>query len=136
VSEKILRQNVIKSLRSLDPISVENPAYPGTPDVNYGGEEGEGWIELKHLIKWPPHDHIVKIEHFTPQQRVWLFRRWHYGGRCCLILQVGREWLIYRGEVASCHVGRVKQEELLELAAHHWQTQPKPQELKKMILSI
>ena len=56
----------------LDPVRVENPIHPGTPDVNLVGR----WIELKCIPAWPVRDTtVVRIPHYTPQQRVWLYRR-------------------------------------------------------------
>jgi len=65
---------VVKALNKagLDATSVENPAYPGTAEVQFI----DGWLELKFKEKWPAHeDTTVRIEHFSPQQRVWLLRR-------------------------------------------------------------
>lgn len=104
MSEKDMRQRVIKALKPLDAFSVENPCRPGTPDVNYV----EGWIELKWLEKWPVREAtIVRIEHFTPQQRVFLMRRWRKGGNVYLLLQVKDEWLLFDGDVAAEWVGTV-----------------------------
>jgi hypothetical protein len=123
-----LRRLVVNRLKEQrqDPISVENPAYPGTPDVNYVG----GWIELKSLDKWPKRKStIVKIHHFKNEQRIWLRRRQKKGGRVHLLLSVGKEWLLFRGAVAADHVGLVDREKLQAFAVASWPAAPKSIEL-------
>ena len=91
----------------LDPVRVENPIHPGTPDVNLVGR----WIELKCIPAWPVRDTtVVRIPHYTPQQRVWLYRRWLAApGSTLLLLEVRsvRQWLVFDGDVAAKVVGRV-----------------------------
>jgi hypothetical protein len=91
----------------LDPIRVENPIHPGTPDVNLCTGD---WIELKTIEKWPARDtHVVQIKHFTPQQRVFLYKRWRAAyGSTHLVLEVRevRQWLLFDGDVAAKIVGR------------------------------
>lgn len=91
----------------LDPVRVENPIHPGTPDVNLSNGK---WIELKCILRWPVRDTtIVRISHFTPQQRVWLYRRWRYSpGSTLLLLEIreDRQWLLFDGDVAAKIVGR------------------------------
>lgn len=91
----------------LDPVRVENPIHPGTPDVNLC--DGV-WLELKSIEAWPVRaSSNVAIRHFTPQQRVWLYRRWKYApGSTRLLLEVRsvREWLLFDGDVAAKIVGR------------------------------
>ena len=91
----------------LDPVRVENPIHPGTPDVNLATGT---WIELKCIERWPVRDATkVRISHYTPQQRVWLYRRWRYApGTTFLLLEVRSigEWLIFDGDVAAKIVGR------------------------------
>ena len=104
-----------------DPISVENPAYPGTPDVNYA----DGWIELKQLEKWPARlDTVASIAHYTQQQRVWLRRRWLISHNAWLLLAVGRDWLLFDGLTAFQKVGKVTKSELFDVAFCAWTGQP------------
>lgn len=91
----------------LDPVRVENPIHPGTPDVNLC--DGR-WIELKCIEDWPPRStSTVPIRHYTPQQRVWLYRRWKFApGTTFLLLEVRavQQWLLFDGNVAAKIVGR------------------------------
>jgi hypothetical protein len=109
-----LRPHLIAA--KLDPIRVENPIHPGTPDVNLCNGF---WIEMKTLPDWPRPNLIVRITHFTPQQRVWLYRRWKFApGSTHLLLQVRstREWLLFDGDVAAKVVGQATTAEHRERA--------------------
>ena len=98
-----MRRNVTKWLKHWDPYPVENPAWPGTPDVNYL----HGWIELKQLPEWPVRTNTpVQVEHFTPQQRIWLKKRCKAGGDAWLLLQVKKEWLLFDGTTAAYVLGK------------------------------
>lgn len=113
-----MRQVVVAALRGLDPISVENPAHPGTPDVNCTA----GWVELKQLEAWPVRESsVVRVKHFTPQQRVWLSRRWEANRRAWLLLRVGRlataSWLLLDGAYAARHLGVDAHRAAIEYAA-------------------
>jgi hypothetical protein len=118
-SEKQMRGNVVKALRAakLDARPVENPVDPGFPDVEYIG----GLLELKEVDEWPARaDTILRIEHYTQEQRIWHERRAHHGGRIHVLLQVGREYLLFKGAVAAQHLGRVPRATLYDLACMRW----------------
>lgn len=103
MKESAMRQIVVKALSGLDAISVENPARPGTPDINYI----EGWLELKVLEKWPSRASTkIRVPCFTAQQRVWLSRRWLRGGAAYFLILVDKDWLLFDGDVAGRFVGR------------------------------
>jgi hypothetical protein len=107
---KVLRPFLIGA--RLDPVRVENPIHPGTPDVNL---VNGAWLELKAIASYPRRAAtVVRIPHFTPQQRAWLLRRLQYGGRSYLVLHVvaTREWLLFNALEAGKRVGRVPREEL------------------------
>lgn len=105
-----MRQRVITQLKELDAISVENPVYPGTPDVNHT----LGWLELKREESWPARGGILAVPHFTPQQRVWLKRRSKKGGLAQLLIQVDSDWILLDGAVAADSLGFCTREELFE----------------------
>jgi len=132
MSEKAMRQKVVRALRPLDAISVENKVYPGTPDVNYV----EGWIELKKAGRWPRSAKTtLKIPHFTPHQREWLRRRHAAKGKAHLLLQVRQDWLLFEGDVAAKIVGLATREMLLKKATKVWLGGLKEEELKHCLLS-
>lgn len=113
--ESSMRRRVVRALRQFDAVPVENAAVPGTPDIEYVG----GWIELKQMPKWPADpEGIVRIPHFTPQQRVFHIRRRRAGGSSWFLLQCKREWLLLDGAIAALSIGRVRRRDLYDLAAH------------------
>lgn len=91
----------------LDPVRVENPIHPGTPDVNFCNGS---WMELKCILEWPKREGtLVRIPHFSQEQRVWLYRRWkHAPGSTLLLLEVraDRQWLLFDGDEAARIVGK------------------------------
>ncbi len=112
-----MRTRVVRALRELHAVSVENPACPGTPDVNYV----EGWLELKQLPRWPAgEDTIVRVPHFTPQQRIWISQRAKRGGAVHVLVQIGKEWLLLPGPAAATMLGRATREALRQSAVQQW----------------
>lgn len=118
MSEQAMWDALRPKMRGLDPVRVENPAEPGTPDVNYV----EGWIELKFKEEWPKRPSTpLRVPHFTAQQRVWLVRRVLSGGKAFVLLKVGRsEWLLFRGDVAAKVLGHSTREELIAFSLAFW----------------
>lgn len=119
ISEKQMRQNVVKALRKakLDARPVENPVDPGFPDVEYIG----GTLELKAVDAWPKRaDTPLRLDHYTLEQRIWHERRHHRGGRIHVLLQVGREFLLFRGADAARHLGYEPCKFLRDLATRRW----------------
>lgn len=124
--EQQQRQKVVKALNKAgrDATSVENPAYPGTPDIQFIG----GWIECKYLEDWPAREETtVRIPHFTQQQRVWLIRRWmaceklvtrQDRGWLLIYVVSTKDWLLFDGLVAGKLVAKdgATREKLFELA--------------------
>ncbi len=103
---KYLRPYLLRA--KLDPVRVENPIHPGTPDVNLANGF---WVELKSIEAWPVRANTtVSMAWYTPQQRVFLFRRWRFApGTTHLLLEVRatKQWLLFDGDVAAKIVGRV-----------------------------
>lgn len=122
-----MRSRLVADLKRLDAMAVENPAKPGTPDINYC----EGWIECKYLKHWPviPDTNPVLFPHFTPQQRQWMKSRCDRGGNVYLMAKIGRDWLLFEGEWAWQHFGRAPRPSLLANAIRVWENGLKPKEL-------
>lgn len=131
MSEKGQRARVVRALKPMHAIPVENRVgVSGTPDVNFSG----GWIELKWLRHWPKGEEtLVRLDHFTPQQRNWLARRWEVGASAWLLLQVGPEWLLFTGRDAKEYVGRLTRQGLYIVCRARWTKGLKDKELRECL---
>jgi len=118
-----------------DPVRVENGVDLGTPDVN----TVFGWFEYKYVPAWPKRVRTpLRIDHFTPQQRVWLRRRWIADGGfgAWLLMQVDKDVLLFEGESAAVFVGVSTKEELFKEAKQVWEgCFPTAKELSLAVLS-
>ncbi len=120
MNEANVRAKIISILKPWDAVAVENAAGSGTPDVNYI----EGWLELKWLPEWPKRETTcVRVDKFTPQQRLWIERRARAGGKVSLILRVSKEWLLMDGLWAALHLGQKTRQELILAASGYWKNQ-------------
>lgn len=126
-----MRKTIVRLLKPLHAVSVENGmTHPGTPDVSYAG----GWIELKAMEHWPVRPTTpLRVPHFTPQQRIWLMRRYRAGGRVFLLLTVGNDWLLFKGSVAAMHLGYNPKSTLYDWAMATWSGTPPQEELLKCL---
>ncbi len=118
MAESALNHRLVKALKAYHPVRVENSVCPGTPDI----ECTLGWIENKFLDHWPRQG-IVKIDHYTPQQRVWAIRRSRATGPgrgIWFCLQVDKEVLLFRGEVAAEFAGKCDEATLRSKALQIW----------------
>lgn len=129
MSEILMSKVVMNILREvgLHPVRVENPANPGTPDINYV----EGWVELKYAENWPKDKtKPLKIRHFRPEQKVWIRKRRMAHGQVFLLLKVGKmEWLLFEGETAVALLGQVNREQLIDASLKYWYGAPASLEL-------
>jgi hypothetical protein len=101
---KRMRRRVVKILKPLHAIPVENSAHPGTSDINFKG----GWLELKELEAWPKdRTTVVPVPHFTPQQRLFLTMRDRTGGFADVLLKVRRSWWLINGAEAADGLGEL-----------------------------
>lgn len=112
MNEYAVRRTLVRALRDLHAVPVENPARPGTPDVNYVG----GWVEIKALPRWPGPNAVVRVRRFSVQQRRWLERRARAGGNAYVLLRVGKDWLLFFATVAVTVLGRCRRSELEQQA--------------------
>lgn len=119
-----MRARVIRALRPLDAIAVENLVGLGTPDINIT----LGWIELKAEDAWPKRENTpLRLKRFTPQQRIFLRRRDTFG-RAWILLRVGREWVLLRGIHADL-LGNATRTQLLNHSECSWADNPTDQDL-------
>ncbi|MCP4900928.1 MAG: hypothetical protein GY906_28505 [bacterium] len=132
MSESTMRSKVIQTLKPLNAFAVENPCLPGTPDVNFS----EGWIELKWLRAWPKRaSTIVKLPHYTKEQRIWAFKRRKIGGQAWFLLQVRREWLLLDAAVAGLIVNYATRQELISHATAYFASGLPEEDLILLLLS-
>jgi hypothetical protein len=109
-----LRPVLVQSVRD-DAVRVENPAWPGTPDVHWCMDGIEGWLELKEVPEWPKRPGTpLRIDHYTSQQRVWQRRRYNAGGRVHVLIKVSDDWLLFDVLTAISIIGEADRTKLIE----------------------
>lgn len=117
--EKYMRREVVKILKPLGGFPVENPCLPGTPDVNCH----VGWIELKSIKKWPKNDNlVVKIEHFTTQQKLFLRNRWRENKDAFILIKIDRDWFLFTGAWSKEIGSEFNRQDYLDYSIGHWRT--------------
>ncbi len=106
-----------------EPVRIENLVGIGTPDVYYTLTNGTmGWLELKHVDNWPKRQStVIKIDHFTSEQRNWIRRHGQLGANVFLLLRVEKDYLLFDHEGCE-YVGRETRAGLLSKCVQFWIT--------------
>lgn len=108
--KELIRSEILKAGGHVQ--NHEDKNAVGIPDISYGINDINGWIEAKYIKKWPISG-IVKCDHLTPQQKNWLSARGMTGGHCYLILQVDNEYMIF-GHSDVFMIGILTQKEMIK----------------------
>jgi len=92
----------------------------GVPDISYCMERGhDGWIELKCLSAWPKRrTTVVRLPHFTAEQRLWLLKRGKMGSAVFVFLKTppiyegtNKHYLLF-GRDTIRHLGHMMKKEM------------------------
>ena len=122
MNESTLRNYVRKGLHAKGVLTThhEDALNSGIPDLSYSGGGVNGWIELKWLEAWPKRAAtIVRIPHYTKEQKHFLLSRGRAGGRCWLLLRVGDEHLLFNHEFTDL-VGTQNKNDTAVLCSMNW----------------
>lgn len=97
----------------------EDAFAKGIPDVSFGYSNATIWIELKFLSKWPIRENTkIKIQHYTPEQKLWLRLRGRTAGRCWLFIRIADDFLLFDHIIAQ-EIGELNKQEMLNKAAFY-----------------
>lgn len=79
---------------SWDAQSHEDRYSSGIPDMSYGIDGVNGWIELKQLPAYPDNG-IIKHPKYTSQQVNWSVKRGKKGGHCFLLFKIRNDYYLF-----------------------------------------
>ena len=99
----------------------EDSLQAGIADVSFVDLGGvHGWMELKQLDDYPAREEsIVRVEHFTDKQKIWLRKKGKAGGSTWLFMQIKRDYYLFRWNQIDV-VGQVNAAELARSAFYLW----------------
>lgn len=135
-SEKTFRAYMAKGLKPYGHIvQIENEILVGQPDTNYCVEGSEGNIELKYISEWPKRrGNIVRIHHYTKEQRMWIFKRAMALGSVFLFVKVVNEYFLFTAFPAIEKVGiNLTMHGFYGQAYHTWADKINFEELKEVL---
>lgn len=98
----------------------EDKLNAGVCDVSFA-HDGHGWLELKHSHTWPKRaGTVVRLEHFTEEQRAFLHLKGFAGGRTWLLWQVERDYLLFRWNNLTA-IGTTTRDQLYAACDRRWE---------------
>ena len=115
-----LRTNLVNAKVWQEATRHEDKLSLGIADVSFIQAGRHGWMELKWVADWPVRDStVVRIPHYSIEQKDFLLRKGQAGGKTWVFLQVGGDHLLFDWLKAQ-RVGECSRPELVELANAFW----------------
>jgi hypothetical protein len=100
---------------------IETTTVSGVPDIYYNLHGQTGWLENKFLRTWPKRAKtIVRLPHYTPQQKARLREEGETGARAWLLLRAGDDHLLFDWRAAQA-VGHLTKAQLFKVARCVWE---------------
>ena len=124
-SESDMRSHMCRLLKTWHAVPIESGLAAGVPDVNYI----DGWIECKSVDLPKKPTTVIRVKHFSQDQKFWLTERWQRGGASSVMLKTGPWWLLFDAPVAVEIVGKVTILQLTDRCVEGWARMPKKDEL-------
>lgn len=91
----------------------------GVPDISFGLNMVNGWIELKALYGWPKNP-ATKVKFGLSEEQVWwINNRNKKGGHCFIFVRIKRDYLLIDGMYAVFD-GKYTKKEWMDFAAGKW----------------
>ena len=126
---RYLQKNLKDSKTML--MRIEIPFYKGVPDVNFLIDGNEGWLELKYIPQYPKKEiTIVKVPHFTIEQKIWHNARFKNKGRTMVLIQVDDDYFIFKKEKINL-LGSLNKYRMFQHANKFWKNKINFRELRK-----
>jgi len=97
---------------------LEDVSASGLPDAAYWGKgmDGAGFIEFKQEREWPKrHSTVIRLKHFTPQQKAWMQMNGPYIKKVFLLLRISTTFMLFPWTTIK-NVGSLKRVDLIHLA--------------------
>jgi hypothetical protein len=130
MAESATNRRLLKALKGLHPIRVENMCSAGTPDVNFAG----GWIECKCVLKYPVRPETpIRIPHWSPEQKLWHRMRAAAGERTWVFVQVERDYYLFDGVRAAALLGDISEQGLVGHCLACWRGSLNDEQLRTIL---
>lgn len=99
---------------------IENRTELGTPDVVFCRDGVVSFIELKHEYEWPKRAVTrFRFSELKLEQILWAENWTAHGGRCCLLAQVARDYLLFPPPAFRLLYAGASRNKVIGLAAVH-----------------
>jgi len=108
----------------------EDRFQEGIPDASYGLENVNGWVEHKYLKSWPKRATTLVNPGIKKTQVLWIEPRQKTGGRCFLLIGVGKEIFLFSGDNARVLYDGITKQEYYEKSLNVWLNQIDKAQLK------
>lgn len=95
--ENSFKKYLIKIMgSSWDVQSHEDKFSLGIPDLSFGANGKNGWIELKQIKGYPANpETLMKPEHYTASQVNWIKRRGKKATNCFVLVKVADDYYLF-----------------------------------------
>ena len=123
--------------RSWHAQSHEDALSEGIPDLSYGIDGVNGWIELKQIDNFPVRPETkMKPKKYTVEQVNWLVKRGKKGGKCFVMVKIGNyDYYIFNWNKAHMVREGMTQEEYKKECIKHWHKQVEHAYLRMVLTS-